>query len=157
MRSAICFVRRPAIPGARRCRRDCSSSLSASRSASDCCSAVTLCSKSAGRTQVHDEGVDFAVVVVVGEAGAARDRLHVEHRAGVARDIGELAVAQAAKQRLLLRDQVNQAAVENQNVEPAVVVEVVNAAAPTGVLRRGLRDSGAAGRCLRSHSLPVFA
>src|SRR4051812_28604672 len=32
---------------------------------------------------------------------------------------------------------------KDEDVEPAVVVEIVDAAAPTCVLRRGLRDSGA--------------
>ena len=64
--------------------------------------------KQCGSSQVHDEGVDLAVIVVVGEAGATRDGFHVEHRTGFAGDIGELAVSETAKQRLLLRDEVNQ-------------------------------------------------
>ena len=59
--------------------------------------------QSGGRAQVHDEGIDLAVIVVVGEAGAARDGLDIEYRSGSARYVGELAVSQAAKQRLLLR------------------------------------------------------
>ena len=36
----------------------------------------------------------------------------------------------------------NQSTVEDQNVEPTIVIEVVDAAAPACVLRRRLRDSG---------------
>ena len=42
------------------------------------------------RPEVHEKGIDLAVVVVVGEACAARDGASVKHRAGVSRDIGEM-------------------------------------------------------------------
>jgi hypothetical protein len=95
-----------------------------------------------GRAQVYDEGIYLAVIVVVAKASSARNCLHFKHGSGVAGDVGELVISEAAEQRLLLRDEVNQAAVEDQNVEPAVVVEIVDAAAPTHILCRGLRDAG---------------
>ena len=63
----------------------------------------------------------------------------------------KLAAAQPAKQRVLLRDQVNQPAVKNKNVELAVVVEVVYARAPTRVLRIRLRDAVGCANVLKTH------
>ena len=50
-------------------------------------------------------------------------------------------VAKPAKQCVFLRDEVNQSAVENENVELPVIVEVVDAAFPNYILRVGLRDA----------------
>src|ERR1035438_1189583 len=41
---------------------------------------------------------------------------------------------------MLLWNEVNQTAVENEKIAPSVVVEIVSSAAPTGVLRGQLRD-----------------
>src|SRR5215469_13586625 len=46
-----------------------------------------------------------------------------------------------AKKRVLLRDEVNEAAVKDEDVGMAVVVVVVDAGAPADVLRVGLRDA----------------
>src|SRR5208282_1801793 len=89
-------------------------------------------------TQIDYIRIHFAVVVVVGKACAAGYRLHIEHGARSARNVGEIAVSQAAVERVLLRNQMNQSAVENKNIEPAIVIEVVNPAAPTHILP-GLR------------------
>ena len=91
--------------------------------------------------EIHQERVDLAVVVVVGKAGAARRGAHAEHRAGLARNIFEMPFAHAAEQRVLLRDEVNEAAVKDEDVGIAVVVVVVNAGSPAHVLRVGLRDA----------------
>ena len=93
------------------------------------------------RAEIHQERVDLAVVVVVGKAGAARDCARAQHRTGIARDIFETVVAQAAKERVFLRDEVNETAMEDEDVEQAVVVEVVDAGSPADILRVGLRDA----------------
>ena len=49
----------------------------------------------------------------------------------------------------------NQAAVKDEDVEQAVVVEVVDARAPTDVLRVGLRDAGGRADVIKL-SLPVL-
>src|SRR5581483_258282 len=82
------------------------------------------------RPQVHDESINSSVVVVIGEARAARDGLHIQHGTCTSRNIDELPISHSAKYRVLLRDEVNQPAVENQDVEQTVVVEVVYAACP---------------------------
>ncbi len=54
---------------------------------------------------------------------------------------------------MLLRHQVNQATVEDEEIAPAVVVEIVRAAAPTRILRGQLRDArllGDIGELLRA-------
>ena len=101
--------------------------------------------------QVHHERIHFPVVVVVPKAGPPRRRPLAQHRAGIARHIRELAAPQPAKQRVLLRNQVNQPAVKNQNVREAVVVEVVDARAPAHVLRIGLRDAGLGADIFKAH------
>jgi hypothetical protein len=63
----------------------------------------TLCSSFALGAEIHHVGVDLAVVLVVGKAGAARHGALAQHRAGFARDVLETAVAEPAKQRVLLR------------------------------------------------------
>ena len=56
--------------------------------------------------EVDDERIDFAVVIVVGEAGAARGGAHAEHGARLARDVFKMPFSHAAEQGVLLRDQV---------------------------------------------------
>ena len=68
------------------------------------------------RAEVHDESVDFAVVVIVGKAGAASHRALAEHRAGIARNVFEFPVGEPAKQRVLLRDEMNETAVKDEDV-----------------------------------------
>src|SRR6185437_13343828 len=84
--------------------------------------------------EIHDVGVQFSVVVVVGEAGAASYGFHIQNRTAAARDINKLSATEAAIDRVFLAHLVDQSAVEDENVEPAVVIEVVYAAAPTDVL-----------------------
>src|SRR5664279_734459 len=84
--------------------------------------------------QVHQEGIDLAVVVVISETCPARYRLHVKHRAGLAGNIDKLAIPQSAKDRMFFRYQVDQTAMEGHDVEDAVIVEVVDPGAPTHIL-----------------------
>ena len=95
-----------------------------------------------GRAQIHQVRTHLAVAVVVREARAAPHALGREERAGLRRDVLELAGAQVAKHGMLLRDQVDQAAVEHHDVLAPIVVEIERARAPTGILRRKLRDAG---------------
>ena len=60
-----------------------------------------------GGAEIHNKGVDLAVIVVVGEACASGNGLYIEHRAGVARDISEFAIAQPREKRLFLRNEVD--------------------------------------------------
>ncbi len=112
--------------------------------------------------EVHQKRIHLAVVVVVGKARAARHGARTQHRSGVARDIRKFVVAQAAKESVLLRDEMNQSAVKDEDVELAVVVEVVDACSPADVLRVGLRH--AVGRadiveaefvCISQHAVVV--
>ena len=88
--------------------------------------------------EIDNECIDLAVVAIVGETGSARRGALAHHRTRLARNVGEFPIPQSAKQRVLLRDEVNETAVEDENVEQPVVVEVVNAGAPAHVLRVGL-------------------
>ena len=85
--------------------------------------------------QVHDEDVDLAVVVVVGEGGAAAHALHVEEWTRRERHVLELPVPHIAEHRVLLRNHVDQPAVHDEDVVAAVVVEIVRSGAPAHVLR----------------------
>ena len=106
----------------------------------------------APRAKIHQERIHLAVIVVVGKAGAARHSLHSAPDP-LARDIREFTLAESLEKRMLLRNQVNQSAVENQNVRLAIIVEVVNAGSPTHVLRVRLRYAR-----LRAHVVkPAFA
>ena len=106
--------------------------------------------------EVHQERVHLAVVVVVGKAGAAGHRALCSDRTGIARNIAETVVAKAPKECVLLRDEVNEAAMEDEDVEQAVIVEVVDAGSPTHVLRVGLRDAVGRADIVEAESCPVF-
>ena len=86
--------------------------------------------------EIHDDAIDAAVVVVVGERGAASDALLLEERPGGSGDVFEFPAAQAVEDRVFLRDEMDEAAMDDEDVVPAVVIEVVHAGAPTDVLRR---------------------
>ena len=57
------------------------------------------------------------------------------------RDVLEFAAAEALEYGVFLGDEMDEAAVEDEDVEQAVVVEVVDAGAPTDVLGVGLGDA----------------
>src|SRR5215467_713912 len=76
--------------------------------------------------KIHHECIDLAVVVVVAETGAARNRLYIEDWPGFARDIGKLSIPKSAEERLFLQNQVDQTAVENHDVDETIIVEVVD-------------------------------
>ena len=82
--------------------------------------------------------------------------LTLEHRAGIAGDVGKLAVANAPEEGMFLWDEVNEAAVEDEDVAPAVVVEVVDAGSPADVLRGGLGDARLRGYVVKAVSLPAL-
>src|SRR6185503_17374968 len=91
--------------------------------------------------EVYEEGVDLSVVVVVSEARAPSYCPLVDDCACGFRDVSEFAVAEALEQRVLLRDEMNEATVKDKHVEKAVIVEVVDAGSPADVLRVGLRHA----------------
>src|ERR1035437_5867536 len=65
--------------------------------------------------QVHHKHIDLAVVVVVRKAGAARRRALAQHRPGLARNVGKLPVAEPAKKRVLLRNEMNEPSMRDEN------------------------------------------
>ncbi len=87
------------------------------------------------RAQVDHEKVHLAVVIVVGEARAARHGLHLEERSGRVGNVRKAPASEVAENRMLLRNHVDQAAVRDEDVAQPVVVEVVEASAPTHILR----------------------
>src|ERR1035441_5630497 len=104
--------------------------------------------------QVHQESIDLAVVVVIAETCTPSDRLHVKHWAGLAGYIDKLAIPQSAKDRMLFRYQVDQPAMEGQDVEDAVISKIVDSGAPTHVLSSHRRDAGRSPDIVELH-LPV--
>ena len=93
------------------------------------------------RAEIDEERIDLAIVVVVGKAGAARNGALLSTGPAWRDTSSNLSVAEAAKERVLLRDEMDEAAVEDEDVEEAVVIEVVDAGSPTDVLRIGLRHA----------------
>ena len=91
--------------------------------------------------QIDEECVDLAVVVVISEARAASHGSVVDHGAGGFRYVGEAAAAEAFEQCVFLRNEMNEAAVEDEEIEDAVVVEVEETGSPTDVLSVGLRNA----------------
>src|SRR6185503_12183900 len=84
---------------------------------------------------------NLAVVVVVCKAGAARYCAYAQHTAGLLRNVFKLATAKTAEERVLLRNEMNQSAVEDQNVRLTIIVEIVDARSPTNVLSVRLRNA----------------
>ena len=111
-----------------------------------------------GRAKIHLEGIHFAVAIVIAETGPAAHTLARKEGAGVIRDVLKFTTADIAKYRMLLRHQVNQTAVEDQNVAAADVIRgaVSNphsstlkqalAAALTGTSTGSSGSSGSSGR-----------
>ena len=89
--------------------------------------------------QVVDDDVDVAVVVEVGEGGAAAGLRRRDRRAELLADVGEASVAQVAIHDLALfvagfglelADFRIDVAVDEEQIEPAVAVEIEKADAP---------------------------
>src|ERR1019366_10217596 len=75
-------------------------------------------------------------------------------RAGLAGYIDKLSIPQSAEDRMFFRYQVDQPAMERHDVEDAVIRKVVDASAPTHVLRSHRRDAGRSPDIVELH-LPV--
>ncbi len=95
--------------------------------------------------QVHHKGIHAPVGIVVGEARAAAHALGRQDLPCAGGHILELASAQILENRMLLRDQVNQSAVRDENIAQPAVVEVISARAPACILRSLLRNTGLLG------------
>src|SRR5213593_2088905 len=101
-----------------------------------------------------DYDVEVAVIVEIAEGAAARSNGNGDAGAGLAGDVGEAAVAEIFVEQLLLRvagfglellDFGIDMAVADENVRPAVVVHIEEAAAPAEILRVRAEAGGKSG------------
>ena len=111
---------------------------------------VTLWSRYDGRAQIHDEDIHPAVIIEIAEGSTTRNGFHsLDERTCRRGDILEFPVPQAAEDGMLHRNHVNQPAVRDEEILPSVVIEIVDAGSPTGVLRGKLRDARLLGVVLK--------
>ncbi len=93
---------------------------------------------------IDDDEIDVAVVVVI-EAGAPRPTYFSwKLVAGGGGHVFELAVAKVSDDGVLLHVLVMRVAVDGEDIEPTIVVEVEEHGGPTGVLPHLLSDAGLA-------------